>query len=82
MKEKVLEAVRIAFSTDAIEEHLTELDGRVFGSVVVEGSELFLRLDPFHRQKVLWHELGRILSVDALNVGPIRLEEAVHAAAS
>jgi len=72
---QVLEAVQDAFHTSNVTSRLRENEGRVFGSVTVEGSIEFDSLDGIRRQQRLWDALEKHLGVArAIKVGPIVLE--------
>ena len=71
---QVLQAVQTAFGTENVVNHLRERKGRIFGSVEVQGSELFDGLDDVRRQMKLWDELRALMGAQATQVGPIVME--------
>lgn len=71
----VLQAVEAAFAPAETENHLVEAEGRVFGSVRVEGSLKFDSLDDRRRQQLLWQRLTEALRPEeAARIGPVVLE--------
>jgi hypothetical protein len=74
VKDKVIEAIKAAFSPEELEEHLRETNGRVFGSVTVRGSDRFDSLIDHQRQRLLWEQLRILLGYDATKVGPVVLK--------
>jgi hypothetical protein len=74
MVPQVLQEVRDAFEPQDVEEHLKEVNGRVFGTVKVIGSQVFDQLDDVRRQRRLWDNLTRLFGNQWSQVGPIVLE--------
>ena len=70
----VLEAVNRAFAPTHTENNLFEMEGRVFGSVTVVGSEKFDNLNDLRRQNHLWQQLRELLGSGATQIGPIVLK--------
>lgn len=74
MVQQVMTAIRQAFDTDKVEDHLSEANGRVFGRVTVLDSPTFDKLDDVRRQALLWKNLDELLGNESIKVGPVVLE--------
>ena len=73
----ILSAVQAAFNVkpDQVEDQLTATPaGRVYGVVIVRGSDTFNQMSRAERSRLLWDHLRRLAGEQTTNVGVVLLQ--------
>ena len=75
-RENVLEAVKMAFNAEVIDDEIRIIDGRAVGSVSLGPSRIFESMDGIRRQARLWENVRKMFGRNSIKVGPIMLVQA------